>query len=114
MVALSVRAANVGWTVIAQQPVMEAFELIRAALWRSLVLIGIGIAFAFVLAYWRACRMWVPIRQLEDGVERIGMGSSTIASRSTAATNWSNWPSDSTRWRKSLRLRSRSPSASIV
>jgi adenylate cyclase len=74
VVALSVRAANVGWTVIAQQPVMEAFESIRAALWRSLVLIGIGIAFAFVLAYWRACRMWVPIRQLEDGVERIGMG----------------------------------------
>jgi class 3 adenylate cyclase len=74
VVALSVRAANVGWTVIAQQPVMEAFESIRAALWRSLVLIAIGIAFAFVLAYWRACRMWGPIRQLEDGVERIGMG----------------------------------------
>ena len=74
VVALSVRAANVGWTVIAQQPVMEAFESIRAALWRSLVLIAIGIGFAFVLAYWRACRMWGPIRQLEDGVERIGMG----------------------------------------
>ena len=74
VVALSVRAANVGWTVIAQQPVMEAFESIRAALWRSLVLIAIGIVFASVLAYWRACRMWGPIRQLEDGVERIGMG----------------------------------------
>src|SRR5258705_3571967 len=74
VVALSVRAANVGWTVIAQQPVLEAFESIRAALWRSLILIGLGIVFAFVLAYWRACRMWGPIRQLEDGVERIGMG----------------------------------------
>src|SRR6185295_13818582 len=74
VVALSVRAANVGWTVIAEQPVQEAFESIRAALWRSLVLIGLGIVFAAVLAYWRACRMWVPIRQLEDGVERIGMG----------------------------------------
>ena len=74
VVALSVRAVNVGWTVIAQQPVLEAFESIRAALWRSLMLIGIGIAFAFVLAYWRASRMWGPIRQLEDGVERIGMG----------------------------------------
>jgi adenylate cyclase len=74
VVALSVRAASVGWTVIAQQPVLEAFESIRAALWRSLMLIGIGIAFAFVLAYWRASRMWGPIRQLEDGVERIGMG----------------------------------------
>jgi len=74
VVALSVRAPNVGWTVIAEQPVQEAFESIRAALWRSLILIAIGIAFAFVLAYWRACRMWGPIRQLEDGVERIGMG----------------------------------------
>ena len=74
VVALSVHAANVGWTVIAQQPVLEAFESIRAALWRSLMLIAIGIVFALVLAYWRASRMWGPIRKLEDGVERIGMG----------------------------------------
>ena len=74
VVALSVRAPNIGWTVIAEQPVQEAFESIRAALRRSLILIGLGIVFALVLAYWRACRMWVPIRQLEDGVERIGMG----------------------------------------
>jgi class 3 adenylate cyclase len=74
VVAVSVRAPNVGWTVIAEQPVAEAFESIRAALWRSLILIGLGVAFALVLAYWRACRMWGPIRQLENGVERIGMG----------------------------------------
>ena len=74
VVALSVRAPNVGWTVIAEQPVLEAFESIRAALRRSLILIGFGIVFALVLAYWRACRLWGPIRQLEDGVERIGMG----------------------------------------
>ena len=74
VVALSVRAANLGWTVIAEQPVQEAFESIRAALWRSLMLIAIGIVFASGLAYWHACRMWGPIRQLEAGVERIGMG----------------------------------------
>ena len=74
VVALSVRAANVGWTVIAQQPVLEAFESIRAALWRSLMLIAIGTVLAFVLAYWRASRMWGPIRKLEEGAERIGMG----------------------------------------
>lgn len=74
VVALSVRASNVGWTVIAQQPAQEAFESIRAALWRTLVLIATGTVFAFGLAYWRACRMWGPIRKLEDGVERIGMG----------------------------------------
>ncbi|MCA6116261.1 HAMP domain-containing protein [Bradyrhizobium sp. WSM 1738] len=74
VVALAVRAPNVGWTVIAEQPALEAYESIRAALWRSLILIVIGIVFALVLAYWRACRMWGPIRQLEKGVERIGMG----------------------------------------
>jgi class 3 adenylate cyclase len=74
VVALSVPAANLGWTVIAEQPVEEAFESIRAALWRSLMLIAIGVVFASGLAYWRACRMWGPIRQLEAGVERIGMG----------------------------------------
>jgi adenylate cyclase len=74
VVALSVHAANVGWTVIAQQPVLEAFESIRASLWRSLTLIAIGTIFAAMLAYWLASRMWGPIRQLEEGVERIGMG----------------------------------------
>ncbi len=74
VVALSVHAANVGWTVIAQQPAKEAFESIRASLWRSLILIAIGTVFAGLLAYWLASRMWGPIRQLEHGVERIGMG----------------------------------------
>jgi adenylate cyclase len=60
--------------VIAQQPVLEAFESIRAALWRSLALIMIGAFLAFALAYWLAHRMSGPIRQLEDGVERVGAG----------------------------------------
>ena len=51
--------------------VAEAFEPIRATLWRSLMLIVIGTVLAFVLAYWRACRMWGPIRKLEEGAERI-------------------------------------------
>src|SRR5258707_2425908 len=74
VVALSVGAANVGWTVIAQQPVLEAFESIRAALWRSLALIVIGTLLAVALAYCLARRMSGPIRQLEDGVERVGAG----------------------------------------
>src|SRR5258707_4132429 len=74
VVALSVRAANVGWTVIAQQPVLEAFESIRAALWASLGLITIGALLAVALAYCLARRMSGPIRQLEDGVERAGAG----------------------------------------
>ena len=74
VVAASVRAANVGWTVISQQPVSEAFASIRAGLWRALSLVLVGALFAAALAYWLAHRMSGPIRQLEDGVQRIGAG----------------------------------------
>jgi class 3 adenylate cyclase len=74
VVAVSVRAADVGWTVIAMQPILEAFASIRAVVWRSLVLIVLGTLIALALAYWRAHRMSVPIKQLEEGVDRIGTG----------------------------------------
>ncbi|WFU43247.1 adenylate/guanylate cyclase domain-containing protein [Bradyrhizobium sp. CB82] len=74
VVALSVHVAEVGWTVIAMQPVLEAFASIRAALWRSSLLIVLGLLIALALAYWRAHRMSGPIKQLEEGVERIGTG----------------------------------------
>jgi adenylate cyclase len=74
VVAISARTADVGWTVVALQPVKEALAPIRAALWRSLALIGIGALLAFALAYWLARRMSGPIRQLEDGVQRVGAG----------------------------------------
>src|SRR6516164_5227280 len=74
VVAASVRAANVDWTVIAQQPISEAFASIRSMLLRSLALILIGILFAAALAYSLAHRMSGPIRQLEEGVQRIGAG----------------------------------------
>ncbi|WFU77571.1 adenylate/guanylate cyclase domain-containing protein [Bradyrhizobium sp. CIAT3101] len=74
VVALSVLAADVGWTVIAMQPVSEAFASIHAALWRSSILIAFGVLVALALAYWRAHRMSGPIKQLEEGVERIRTG----------------------------------------
>jgi class 3 adenylate cyclase len=73
-IATSARTASVDWTVIAQQPVAEAFEPIRAALWRSLALLVVGTLVAISLAWWLARRMSGPIRQLEDGVRRIGAG----------------------------------------
>lgn len=73
-IATSAKTASVDWTVIAQQPVAEAFAPIRAALWRSLALLVVGTLFAISLAWWLAHRMSGPIRQLEDGVQRIGAG----------------------------------------
>jgi len=74
IVAAAARTGNVDWTVIAQQPVSEAFESIRAALWRSMVLVVIGAFLAVALAYWLAYRMSRPIQQLEVGVEKVGAG----------------------------------------
>jgi adenylate cyclase len=74
VIATSARTPGVDWIVIAQQPVAEAFAPIRAALWRSLALLMIGTLFALSLAWWLAHRMSGPIRQLEDGVQRIGAG----------------------------------------
>ncbi len=74
VVAASARIASLNWTVIAQQPVSEALASIRGALWRSSALIVVVASFAVALAYWLACRMSKPIRQLEHGVEKVGAG----------------------------------------
>lgn len=65
---------GVGWSVVVQQPVAEAFGPIYAALWRTAGLLVIGTLLAAALAYWLTQRMVRPIRILEDGVSRIGAG----------------------------------------
>jgi class 3 adenylate cyclase len=62
------------WMVFVEQPLSEAFGPIRSALWRTGGMLLAGIAFAGALAYWLARRMTGPIRQLEEGTERIGAG----------------------------------------
>jgi adenylate cyclase len=74
VVAVSASVSDPGWNVIAIQPTSEAFRPIRAALWRSVILIAIGTLITLALAYWLASRMSGPIRQLEDGAKRIGSG----------------------------------------
>jgi adenylate cyclase len=62
------------WTAFVEQPASEAFGPIRAALWRTGLLLLAGAAFAAFLAYLLARRMTGPIRLLEQGAERIGAG----------------------------------------
>ena len=62
------------WLAFVEQPVSEAFGPIRAALWRTGLLLLVGAAFAALLAYLLARRMAGPIRLLERGAERIGAG----------------------------------------
>jgi adenylate cyclase len=66
--------AGPAWTVFAEQPVAEALAPIRASLWRAAFLLLGGAVFAAMLAYLLARRMAGPIRQLEEGAERIGAG----------------------------------------
>ena len=63
-----------GWTAFVEQPTSEAFGPIRAALWRTGLLLLTGAMFAACLAYFLADRMAGPIRLLEQGAERIGAG----------------------------------------
>jgi class 3 adenylate cyclase len=63
-----------GWTVVAEQPLDEAFAPIRATLWRTAGLLVAGGGFAALLAFWLARHMATPIRLLEEGVERVGSG----------------------------------------
>ena len=62
------------WLVFVEQPLTEAFAPIYLALWRTGALLLAGAVFAAALAYWLARRMTGPIRQLEEGTERIGVG----------------------------------------
>ena len=62
------------WMAFVEQPASEALGPIRAALWRTGLLLLAGAAFAALLAYLLARRMTGPIRLLEQGAERIGAG----------------------------------------
>ena len=66
--------AGVDWMLIVEQPLSEAFAPIRRSLWRAGGLLLCGAAASGALAFWLARRMTGPIRQLEEGTERIGAG----------------------------------------
>lgn len=74
MLAAAAAIPGVEWTVFAEQPIAEAFAPIRAALWRTGILVLAGAVFAGLLAIYLARRMAKPIRKLEEGAARIGAG----------------------------------------
>ena len=74
VLAAAARIPGPDWTAFVEQPTAEAYGPIRAALWRTGLLLIAGSAFALALAYLLARRMAGPIRQLEEGAARIGAG----------------------------------------
>jgi len=62
------------WTAFVEEPASEAFTPLRAALWRTAMLLLAGAAFAAALGYLLARRMTGPIRLLGQGAAAIGAG----------------------------------------
>ena len=60
------------WMAFVEEPTSEALTPIRAALWRTGMLLLAGALFAVALAYLLARRMTGPIALLEKGAEEIG------------------------------------------
>ncbi len=63
-----------GWLVFVEQPLVEAFEGIRASIVRAALLILGGVALSVLAGLMLARRMVKPIQALQAGAERIGAG----------------------------------------
>ena len=66
--------APLGWLVFVEQPLVEAFEGIRASIIRAALLILVGVALSVLAGLVLARRMVKPIQALQAGAARIGTG----------------------------------------
>jgi signal transduction histidine kinase/HAMP domain-containing protein len=67
--------APLNWTVFVEQPLEEAFEPLRSAVRRTLLLLLLGIGLSVLASLALARRMVRPIRALQAGASKIGAGS---------------------------------------
>jgi signal transduction histidine kinase len=63
-----------GWLVFVEQPLVEAFQGIRASIIRAAILILAGVALSILASLVLARRMVKPIQALQTGAARIGAG----------------------------------------
>jgi signal transduction histidine kinase len=66
--------SDLGWAVIVDRPVEEAYESVYASMYRSSALLLLGLALALLASFFLARRVIYPLRILREGVERIGTG----------------------------------------
>ncbi len=67
-------AAGLGWAVIIDRPVAEAYETLYASMFRTGTLFLIGLGLALLASLFLARRVVRPVSILRAGVERIGTG----------------------------------------
>ena len=69
-----VRIAPLGWTVLVEQPLVEAFAPLYASLQRTGLLLVAGLALAVAASLYVARRMVHPIQAIQRGAERLAAG----------------------------------------
>ena len=67
--------ATLGWLVVVEQPLGEAFAPLRASIVRSVVLFVLGLGLSVLASVLLARRMVAPIQLLQEGAARIGAGN---------------------------------------
>ena len=68
------RVGQLGWLVVAEQPLDEAFAPLRGTIGLSGIFFVIGLGLSIVASVLLAGRMVAPIRLLQQGAARIGAG----------------------------------------
>ena len=68
------RIESLGWLVVAEQPLDEAFIPLRGTIELSAIFFFVGLALAIIASVLLARRMVAPIRLLQQGATRIGGG----------------------------------------
>ncbi|MGH7322812.1 MAG: ATP-binding protein [Candidatus Rokuibacteriota bacterium] len=63
-----------GWSVFVEQPQREAFEPLYASIYRTAVLVLLGLGLSVAASLLLARRMVTPIRALQTGAARLGAG----------------------------------------
>ena len=69
-----VRIAPLGWTVLVEQPLVEAFAPLYASLQRTGLLLVAGLALAVLASLYVARRMVHPIQAIQRGAEQLAAG----------------------------------------
>ena len=74
VLSASARISPLGWAVLIEQPLLEAFEPIRWSIIRTIGLALFGVLLSVLASLLLARRMVRPIRALTEGAGRIGAG----------------------------------------
>jgi signal transduction histidine kinase/DNA-binding response OmpR family regulator len=66
--------APLGWLVLVERPLADAYAPLRAPIARSAVIVVLGLVLSVLASLVLARRMVAPIRVLQDGAARVGAG----------------------------------------